>query len=64
VDQRGNMSIGFREHISFPEIFIEKEKTILGLEVTVTTNAKSKEEGLELLKLMGFPLREDKNIKN
>jgi len=58
IDKRGNMNIGFREHISFPEIFTEKEKTIFGLEITVVTNAKSKEEGLELYKLMGFPIKE------
>lgn len=60
IDQRGNFSIGFKEHIMFPEIFTEKEKTIFGLQVTVTTNAKSKEEGLELFKLMGFPMKETK----
>jgi large subunit ribosomal protein L5 len=60
VDGNGNLSIGFREHIFFPEIFTEKEKTIFGLEVTVVTNAKNKEEGLELYKLMGFPMKEVK----
>ena len=63
IDQRGNMNIGFREHISFPEIFVEKEKTIFGLEVTISTNAKSKEEGLELFKLLGLPIREEKEKK-
>lgn len=58
IDMHGNLSIGFREHIMFPEIFTEKEKTIFGLEVTIVTNAKSKEEGLELYKLLGFPMRE------
>jgi large subunit ribosomal protein L5 len=58
IDKNGNLSIGFKEHISFPEIFTEKEKTIFGLEITVVTNAKSKEEGLELYKLMGFPMME------
>ena len=58
IDKNGNLSIGFKEHIMFPEIFTEKEKTIFGLEVTVVTNAKSKEEGLELYKLMGFPMKE------
>ena len=57
IDKRGNLSIGFKEHIMFPEIFTEKEKTIFGLETTVVTNAKSKEEGLELYKLMGFPIK-------
>ncbi len=58
VDQGGNLNIGFREHINFPEIFTEKEKTIFGLQVTVSTNAKNKEEGLELFRLMGFPIKE------
>ncbi len=57
IDKSGNLSIGFREHISFPEIFAEKEKTIIGLEITVVTNAKNKEEGLELFKLLGFPMK-------
>ena len=57
IDKNGNLSIGFKEHISFPEIFTEKEKTIFGLEITVVTNAKSKEEGLELYKLLGFPMK-------
>jgi len=58
IDKRGNLTIGFKEHISFPEIFTEKEKTIFGLEITVATNAKSKEEGLELYKLLGFPMKD------
>ena len=60
IDKRGNLNIGFREHISFSEIFTEKEKTIFGLEITIVTNAKSKEEGLELYKLLGFPIQESK----
>ncbi len=58
IDQKGNLSIGFKEHISFPEIFTEKEKTIFGFQITFTTNAKSKEQGLELYKLLGFPIKE------
>jgi large subunit ribosomal protein L5 len=58
VDKNGNLSIGFKEHIFFPEIFTEKEKTIFGLQVTISTNAKNKEEGLELFKLMGFPIKD------
>jgi large subunit ribosomal protein L5 len=57
IDKNGNMSIGFKEHIFFPEIFTEKEKTIFGLQITIVTNAKSREEGLELYKLLGFPLK-------
>lgn len=60
VDKYGNLNIGFREHISFPEIFTEKEKTIFGFEVTVTTNAKNREVGMELFRALGFPIKEDK----
>ncbi len=60
VDKGGNLNIGFKEHINFPEIFSEKEKTIFGLQVTVSTNAKNQERGLELFKLMGFPIKENK----
>jgi len=56
-DKNGNLSIGFKEHIAFPEIFTEKEKMIFGLQVTITTNAKTKEEGIELFKLLGFPIK-------
>ncbi len=58
IDKGGNLNMGFKEHIHFPEIFTEKEKTIFGLEVTVTTTAKNHEKGLELFTLMGFPIRE------
>ncbi|MFH0792273.1 MAG: 50S ribosomal protein L5 [bacterium] len=56
-DKRGNLTIGIKEQIIFPEIYSEKIRNIFGLEVTITTSAKTKEEGIELLKLMGFPLR-------
>ena len=57
IDQKGNLNIGFREHINFPEIFTEREKTIFGLQVSVSTNSKNKEEGVELFRLMGFPIK-------
>ncbi|MBU4274928.1 50S ribosomal protein L5 [Patescibacteria group bacterium] len=63
IDKKGNLTIGFREDIAFPEIVAEKEKTIFGLEVTIAINAKSKEEGLGLFKLMGFPFKEEKKKK-
>ena len=57
VDNGGNLTIPIKEHISFPEVSPEKTKFIFGFEVTVVTSAKTKEEGLELLKLMGFPIK-------
>ena len=57
IDKKGNLTIGIKEHIAFPEILPERAKTIFGLEVTVVTNAKSREEGIELLRLLGFPIK-------
>lgn len=57
IDKRGNMNLGIKEHIVFPEISPEKSPIILGLQITIVTNAKSKEEGLELFKLLDFPLK-------
>lgn len=57
VDSKGNLTLGIKEHIAFPEISPEKIKSIFGLEVTISTNAKSREEGLELLKLIGLPIK-------
>lgn len=57
VDKAGNLNMGIKEHIAFPEISPEKSPIILGFEITVVTDAKSKEEGLELLKLLDFPFK-------
>lgn len=56
-DQKGNLTLGVKEQITFPEIMPEKAKTIFGFEVTVSTTAKKREEGIELLKLLGFPIK-------
>lgn len=58
IDNQGNLTIGVKEHICFPEISPEKTKNIFGFEITVVTNAKNKEEGLGLLKLIGFPIKD------
>lgn len=56
-DEKGNLTIGIREHIAFPEILPERTRLNFGLEVTVTTTAKKREEGIELLRLIGFPIK-------
>jgi len=58
VDGRGNVAIGFKEHIVFPEIKPDEVEKLHGLEVVVVTTATDDREGLELLKLLGFPFRE------
>lgn len=57
VDKNGNLSIGFREYIAFPEIRSDEVDKLHGLEVTLVTNAKNRERGLALFRALGFPLR-------
>lgn len=57
-DPRGNLTIGVREHIVFPEMIGEEAPLIFGLEVTVATSAKRREEGIALLKALGFPIKD------
>ncbi len=57
VDQGGSLTIGVREHIIFPETIGEDTRFIFGLEATVNTNAKTREEALELFRLLGLPLK-------
>ena len=55
VDEMGNMSVGFREHTSFPEAAGEDVRSAFGLGVTIVTSAKSKNEAIEMLKGIGMP---------
>ncbi|KKR48472.1 MAG: 50S ribosomal protein L5 [Candidatus Magasanikbacteria bacterium GW2011_GWC2_40_17] len=57
-DEKGNMTIGFKEHLSFPEIRPDEVEKVLGLEITVVTSAKDKEEAKNLFTHLGFPLIE------
>ena len=56
-DGRGNFSMGIAEQINFPEIDYDRIDKIRGLDITVTTTAKTNEEGLALLKAFNFPFR-------
>lgn len=56
-DGNGNYSIGFKEHIVFPEINPDDVLKLHGVEINITTTAKTNEQGFELLKAMGFPFR-------
>lgn len=55
IDQHGNLNLGIREQIIFPEIDFDKIDKIRGLQVTVVTNALSKEKGKKLFELLGIP---------
>ena len=56
-DGRGNFSLGIAEQIVFPEIDYDKVDRVRGLDVTITTTARTNEEGLELLRSFNFPFR-------
>ncbi|KKP60685.1 MAG: 50S ribosomal protein L5 [Candidatus Roizmanbacteria bacterium GW2011_GWA2_34_18] len=57
IDQNGNLNIGFPEQIIFPEVDFDKIDKIRGLQVTVVTNAKSKEKGKKLFEMLGIPFK-------
>ncbi len=57
-DGRGNYALGIREQIIFPEIDYDKIDKIKGMNIVITTTAKTDEEGKALLKMMGMPFRD------
>lgn len=57
VDQNGNLNIGIKEHIVFPEIKFENVEKTHGLEITIRAKAKNREEALELFKIIGIPFK-------
>ena len=56
-DGRGNYTIGLRDQLVFPEIDYTRVDKVKGLNVCFTTSARNDEEGRELLRLLGLPLR-------
>src|SRR5271154_5857620 len=56
-DGRGNYTLGLRDQLVFPEIDYTRVDKIKGMNITLTTTADNDEEGRELLKSLGFPLR-------
>ena len=54
-DGKGNYAMGLKEQIVFPEISYDKIEKVRGMDVIVTTTAKTDEEARELLRLFGFP---------
>ena len=57
-DGRGNYSFGIREQIAFPEIQYDKIDAIRGMDITITTAARTNTEAHALLKAFGFPLKD------
>ncbi|MBU1038791.1 50S ribosomal protein L5 [Patescibacteria group bacterium] len=55
IDQQGNLTIGFKEHVVFPEIRSDEIEALHGLEVTVVTSGRARDLTLRLFELLGFP---------
>ena len=56
-DGHGNMTLGLREQLVFPEIDYDKIDKLRGLEITIVTTAKTDAEGRSLLAALGMPFR-------
>ncbi len=63
-DGRGNYTLGLKDQLVFPEIDYTRVDKIKGMNITITTSARSDEEGRELLKLMGVPLRGQGEVRS
>ncbi len=61
IDKSNNFSFGVKEHIIFPEVNFDKVDKIRGLDITIVTSGRNKEETIELLKEFNFPLINKKN---
>jgi len=59
VDHGGGLSVGLKEHLVFPEISPESSRVDFGLQVVIVSNAKEREEAIELYKLLGIPFKKD-----
>jgi large subunit ribosomal protein L5 len=57
-DGRGNYSLGFKEQIVFPEIEYDKVDALRGMDITITTSAKTNKEAQALLEAFNFPFKE------
>jgi large subunit ribosomal protein L5 len=58
-DGRGNYNIGIREQLIFPEIEYDKVDQIRGMDISITTSARTQQEGIALLKALGMPFNDN-----
>lgn len=59
MDGRGNLTLGFPDQTVFPEISSEEERMLFGLEAVINTTAKTDQEAVQLLTLLGLPFRSE-----
>ncbi len=58
-DGRGNYNLGIKEQLIFPEIEYDKVDQIRGMDICITTTAKTQQEGIALLKALGMPFNDN-----
>ncbi len=56
-DGTGNYTLGVREQVMFPEVSLDKVDSVIGMNITLVTTARTDEEAQEFLRLMGMPFR-------
>jgi len=59
-DGRGNYSVGINDQTIFPEIELDKIKRTQGMDITIVTSARTNDEAMDLLKMMGMPFAENR----
>jgi len=57
VDRTGNLTVGLREHLPFPEVKADEVDNVFGLEVCLSSTARTREQGLALYRKLGFPFK-------
>lgn len=62
-DGRGNLSVGIREQLAFPEVHPEATDFVFGVEITFVTTAVNNEQGQALMQALGFPLTTSQDTK-
>ncbi|MFA6136140.1 MAG: 50S ribosomal protein L5 [Candidatus Paceibacterota bacterium] len=60
IDEKGNLNLGFREHVVFPEIAQDISTVNFGLQITVVVRARKREHAIELYKKLGFLFKKEK----
>lgn len=63
-DSNGNLNLGLREQIIFPEVDYKSVDKTRGLAVTIVTTAKTPQEGRKLLEYLGMPFKEESRVKS
>ncbi len=59
VDEQGNLNVGFKEHLAFPEVGADDVENVFGLEVSVVTATDNRDAALKMFKMMQVPFKKE-----